>query len=111
MAGAAKLASGPAELAAMGMGWAENSPLALIKFIGLSEVAGALGLILPSAARIMPGLTKLAAAGLCIIMILAAGVHFTRSEFEVLPMSVILFALAALVIWGRSKKAPIAPRG
>ncbi|MEO9825053.1 MAG: DoxX family protein [Paracoccaceae bacterium] len=110
MAGATKLMSGSAELVAMGMGWAENAPFLLIKFIGLAEVAGALGLILPSATRIMPDLTKLAAAGLAVIMVLAAGLHIIRGEFEVVPMNVILFALAALVIWGRTNKAPIAPR-
>jgi putative oxidoreductase len=110
MAGATKLMSGSAELVAMGMGWAENAPFLLIKFIGLAEVAGALGLILPAATRIMPDLTKLAAAGLAVIMVLAAGLHITRGEFEVVPVNVILFALAAFVIWGRTNKAPIAPR-
>ena len=110
MAGATKLMSGSAELVAMGMGWAENAPFLLIKFIGFAEVAGALGLILPAATRIMPNLTKLAAAGLAVIMVLAAGLHITRGEFEVVPVNVILFALAALVIWGRTNKAPIAPR-
>ncbi|GAA6182694.1 DoxX family protein [Shimia sp. NS0008-38b] len=110
MAGATKLMSGSAELVAMGMGWAENAPFLLIKFIGLAEVAGALGLILPSVTRIMPNLTKLAAAGLAVIMVLAAGLHIARGELEVVPMNVILFALAALVIWGRMNKAPIAPR-
>ena len=110
MAGATKLMSGSAELVAMGMGWAENAPFLLIKFIGLAEVAGALGLILPAATRIMPDLTKLAAAGLAVIMVLAAGLHITRGEFEVVPVNVILFALSAFVIWGRRNKAPIAPR-
>ena len=110
MAGATKLMSGSAELVEMGMGWAENAPFLLIKFIGFAEVAGALGLILPAATRIMPNLTKLAAAGLAVIMVLAAGLHITRGEFEVVPVNVILFALAALVIWGRTNKAPIAPR-
>ena len=110
MAGATKLMSGSAELVAMGMGWAENAPFLLIKFIGLAEVAGGLGMILPAATRIMPNLTKLAAAGLAVIMVLAAGLHITRGEFEVVPVNVILFALAAFVIWGRTNKAPIAPR-
>jgi len=110
MAGATKLMSGSAELVAMGMGWAENAPYLLIKFIGLAEIAGGLGLILPAATRIMPQLTKLAATGLCIIMVLAAGVHIVRGEFEVVPVNVVLLALAALVVWGRTNKAPIAPR-
>ncbi|SFQ98182.1 DoxX family protein [Poseidonocella sedimentorum] len=110
MAGATKLTSGSADLVAMGMGWAENAPFLLIKFIGLAEVAGALGLILPAATRIMPGLTTLAAAGLAVIMVLASGLHIIRGEFEVLPINAILFALAAFVVWGRTKKAAIAPR-
>ncbi|MEQ6202231.1 DoxX family protein [Sulfitobacter sp. HNIBRBA2951] len=110
MAGTTKLMSGSAELVAMGMGWAENAPFLLIKFIGIAEVAGALGLILPAATRIMPDLTRLAAAGLCVVMVLAAGVHIFRGEFEVVPVNAVLFALAALVVWGRARKAPIAPR-
>ncbi len=111
MVGFMKLTSGPADLAAMGMLWAENAPVALIKFIGLAEVAGALGMILPAATRIMPDLTRLAALGLATIMVLASCVHTFRGEFEVLPVNFVLFALAVLVIWGRTKKAAIAPRG
>ena len=110
MAGYMKLTSGPAEMVAMGMMWAENAPAALIKFIGLAEVAGALGVILPAATRIMPDLTKLAALGLAVIMVLAAGLHIMRGELGVVPMNVVLFALAAFVICGRTNKAPIAPR-
>lgn len=110
MAGFMKLTSAPTDMVAMGMLWAENAPVALIRFIGLAEVAGALGLILPAATRIMPQLTRLAAAGLAVIMVLAALLHITRGEFEVVPMNIILFALAAFVIWGRTKIAPITAR-
>jgi len=111
MAGFMKLTTAPAAMVEMGMLWAENAPVALIRFIGLAEVLGAIGLILPAATRIMPDLTKLAAAGLAVIMVLAACLHSYRGEFEVLPMNFILFALAAFVIWGRTKKSPITPRG
>ncbi|TNJ43308.1 DoxX family protein [Phaeobacter sp. B1627] len=110
MAGFMKLTSAPAEMVAMGLAWVENAPVILIRFIGLAEVAGAVGLILPAATRIMPELTKLAAAGLAVIMVLAAAFHIYRGELEVVPMNAVLFALAAFVIWGRTKKAPIAPR-
>ena len=110
MAGFMKLTSAPSDMVAMGMLWAENTPVALIRFIGLSEVLGAIGLILPAATRILPDLTKLAALGLAVIMVLAFGLHAVRGEFEILPMNVILFGLAAFVIWGRTGKAPIAPR-
>ncbi len=110
MAGLTKLTSAPADLVAMGMGWAENAPVALIRFIGLAEVLGAAGLILPTATRIMPGLTRLAALGLAVIMMLAFGLHAYRGEFGVMPVNIIVFALAMLVIWGRTNKAPITDR-
>ena len=44
-------------------------PAPFLRFIGVAEIAGALGLILPGALRIRPGLTPLAAACLTIIMI------------------------------------------
>ena len=61
MAGAMKLFTPIADLAAQ-MGWPDESSALLVRFIGLAEVCGALGLILPSALRIRPSLTPLAAA-------------------------------------------------
>ncbi len=110
MAGFTKLTSAPADMVAMGMLWAENAPVALIRFIGFAEVLGALGLILPAATRIKPDLTKLAALGLAAIMVLAFGLHAYRGEFGVMPVNIIVFALAMLVIWGRTNKAPITDR-
>ena len=43
--------------------------LGFVRFIGVCEILGAIGLILPSATRIRPGLTPLAAVGLVIVMI------------------------------------------
>lgn len=107
MAGAMKLFMPIADLAAQ-MGWpGEMSPL-LVRFIGLSELAGALGLVLPFALRIRPSLTPLAAAGLVVVMLLAAGFHLTRGEGAMILPNLVLGALAAFVAWGRSKKAPVA---
>lgn len=110
MAGFMKLTTSPADLAGMGMLWAENAPAALILFIGAVEVLGAIGVILPAATRIMPKLTQFAALGLATIMVLASCVHIYRGEYEVLPVNLVFFALAVFVAWGRSKKAPIARR-
>jgi len=110
MAGITKVTSAPAELLAMGMAWVESAPVSLIRFIGIAEVLGGIGIILPAATRIKPDLTKLAALGLAVIMVLAFCLHAYRGEFGVLPVNVILFALAALVIWGRTNKAPISAR-
>ena len=82
----------------------------LVRFIGISEVAGALGLILPALARTLPGLTPLAALGLCTVMVLATFFHLIRAEFSAMPITLVLGAVAAFVAWGRWAKAPIAPR-
>jgi len=85
-------------------------PPALVRFIGLSEFAGALDMVLPAASRIKPGLTPSAAIGLTIVMGLAAIFHLTRGEFASLPVNFALGGLAAFVAWGRLRKAPIASR-
>lgn len=104
MAGAMKLFM-PIEGLTAQMGWPGEVPSLLVRFIGLAELAGALGLILPSALRIRPSLTPLAAAGLVIVMVLAAGFHVVQAEAPMALPSLILGALAAFVAWGRSKKA------
>jgi putative oxidoreductase len=73
----------------------------LFAFIGLCEIAGAIGLVAPILMKIYPVLTAWAAAGLATIMFLAAGFHLYRGEASHLPPVVILFLLAAFVVWGR----------
>jgi hypothetical protein len=92
------------------MVWPGALPEGLVRFIGISELSAALGLTLPSLTRIKPGLTPLAAAGLVVVMALAAVFHITRGELGSLPVNIGLGALAMFVAWGRWKKAPIAPR-
>lgn len=98
-----------AQMAAMAP-WTGALPEALVRFIGVMEVAGALGLLLPALTRIRPALTTWAAAGLATVMALAAVVHIARGEPQVLPVNLVLGGLAALIAWGRSRRAPIAPR-
>jgi hypothetical protein len=97
------------ELAA-NMVWPGDVPAALVRFIGVSELLGAIGLVLPSLTRIQPRLTPLAAAGLVLVMILAALFHASRGEWGALPIHAVFAALAGFVAWGRWKAAPIAPR-
>ena len=74
-------------------------PRGLAAFIGISEVAGAIGLILPASAGIAPVLTTLAAIGLAVIMILATIFHLRRKEPVIVPL--VFLALAAFVVVGR----------
>lgn len=90
--------------------WASAVPEWLMRFIGVSELAGAIGLLLPAMTRIKPGLTPLAAAGLGLIMVLAAGFHLVRGEYFLIFINLIYLALALLIYWGRTKKSPISAR-
>ena len=107
-AGTMKLFTPIAELAKHAA-WIKDSAF-LIRFIGTSELAGGLGMLLPSLTRIKPKLTSLAAVGLFVIMVLATGFHLMRGEAKFTPMTLALGALAAFVAWGRFRKAPIAER-
>ena len=89
--------------------WIRDLP-ALVRFIGLAEFAGALGMILPAATRIKPGLVIWAAYGLATIMILATGFHVVRGEFAFTPITVLIGVVAGFVAWGRRRKSPITPR-
>jgi len=91
--------------------WVGSTSVILVRFIGLSELAAAIGLILPGALRILPGLTPLAATGLLAIMILAVPFHIQRGEANLLGVPIVLGALAAFVAWGRLRSAPIEERG
>jgi len=93
----------------------EQTPLPgwFVRFLGVAEVLGAIGLILPGLLRIRPGLTPLAAAGLVIIMIGAttltlAGVVPGGVALALIPLVVGL--LSAFVAYGRWRLAPLRGR-
>src|SRR5436309_402457 len=81
-------------------------PGLFLRFIGVCEVLGALGLILPGLMRIKPGLTPLAAAGLVIIMIGATVITLVAGEIVPALISLVVGALAAFVAYGRWPGAP-----
>jgi hypothetical protein len=92
------------------LGWPAAVPAALVRVIGVAELLGALGLILPAATRVKPMLTPLAGVGLAMVMLLATIFHISHGELGALPIPLVLGGLAAFVAWGRAAKAPIAPR-
>lgn len=109
--GAAGLKLGtPYEELAKQMQWVAQANPAVVKLIAVVEVAGALGLLLPSLLRILPWLTPVAAVGLVLDMGGAAVTHAKLGEPQMIVGNVVLGALAAFVAWGRFRKAPIAAR-
>ncbi len=81
-------------------------PGLFVRFIGVAEVLGALGLILPGLLRNRPGLTPLAAAGLVIIMIGAIAVTLRGGNLVAAVISLVVGVLSAFVAYGRWRFAP-----
>ena len=76
-------------------------PGPFLRFIGVAEVLGALGLILPGLLRIQPGLTPLAAAGLVIIMLGATVITLAGGDGLPALIPLVVGLLAAFVAYGR----------
>jgi uncharacterized membrane protein len=87
--------------------WIAEARREFLTFIGVCEILGALGLILPASTGILPWLTPLAALGLATMMILAGGFHILRREYPAIIPNVVLFVVAALVAYGRWVTVPL----
>ena len=85
-------------------------PGLFVRFIGVAEVLGGLGLVLPGLLRIRPGLTPLAAAGLVIIMIGATVITAMMMDVALALMPLVVGLLAACVAYGRWRLAPVRGR-
>jgi uncharacterized membrane protein YphA (DoxX/SURF4 family) len=83
------------------MKWVPTLSPATVRFIGVSEFAGGVGLILPWATGIAKVLTPIAAVALVVVMLLALGLHLKRREWPELIPGLVLGGLAAFVAWGR----------
>ena len=88
-----------------------KGPVALpglfLRFIGVVEVLGAVGLILPALLRIRPNLTPLAACGLVIVMVGAVGITLQGDGGALALMPFTVGVLALFVAYGRWRLAPI----
>ena len=81
-------------------------PGLFLRFIGVCEVLGGLGLVLPSLLRIRPGLTPLAAAGLVIIMIGATATTIIIGQVATSILPLMVGILCLFVAYGRWRLAP-----
>jgi|SRR5215217_1842718 len=103
-AGVVKLTQSPAALDQMGWHWALDVPPGLIVFIGVAEMLGAIGIILPMALRILPRLSTWAAIGMVVLQLAAVGMHLARGEFSMLWLNVMITLLAGAVAIALLKK-------
>ena len=96
-AGLTKLTQPRAKLAAGPMPWAADVSDAQFRTIGLLEVAGAVGVILPAALGVAPVLSALAAVGLVLTMVGAVATHVRLGEVSRLAVPLVVLAMALLV--------------
>lgn len=89
--------------------WMYDLPTWLHVASGAVEIAGGLGLILPSMTRIKAGLTPLAAAGLATVMLLAAVWHLSQGDPQRIVANLVLVVLLAIVAVVRWRIHPIRP--
>lgn len=87
------------------MPWVGDLPPELVRTIGVVEIAGAAGLLVPAATCTAPALVPAAAAGLAAVMAGAIGFHLLRGELGSVPLPLILGVLAGFVAWGRAGRA------
>jgi uncharacterized membrane protein YphA (DoxX/SURF4 family) len=88
-------------IVAMGQTGVEGLPPALVHFIGVAELCGVLGLLLPGPLGIAPVLTPIAAASLGLIMVLATPIHIRRREYWTAAGNILLLSLCLIVAIGR----------
>lgn len=99
MAGFTKATKSKEALAESGMAWTESFSGTAVKTIGLLEIAGAIGLILPPVTSIVPILAPIAAVCLTFVQIGAIIVHVQRKESQTLGMNSALLIVAAAAAW------------
>ena len=89
------------KLVARGQTGVEGLSIYLIRFIGIMEILGAIGLVLPVWLGISPILTPVAAGLFIIIMVLAARIHYRRSEPKNVIGNIVLSLLCLFIVIGR----------
>lgn len=81
--------------------WMHSFSQGTVRFIGVMELLGAIGLVVPAAIGVAPALTPIAAAGLAVLMLLAAALHLRRRELAAVAFTAVLFAPTALIAAAR----------
>jgi putative oxidoreductase len=89
------------------MTWANDFPVAFVRFLGLAELLGAIGLIAPAVTGIQSWLTLAAALGLVMVMVSASVFHASRREYQHLGIPLVLLGLSAFVVLGRGVLVPL----
>lgn len=107
MAGVMKLIKPKKDLREKLGDWVDQYTSSTFKLIGLLELLGAVGLLVPIGLDILPILTPLAAIGLAMTMVGAIKIHADRKEHDKVKMNVALMTLALFIAVGRFLILPV----
>ena len=84
------------------MAWAGDRSESFVRFVGVAEILGAIGVVLPMLTGILPWLTPLAATGLTLIQVSAIlAEHLPKKEYKILPLNLYFMAMSIFVVIGR----------
>ncbi|RFS26616.1 DoxX family protein [Chitinophaga silvatica] len=83
--------------------WTGQVPELFVRLLGVIDLLGGIGIIIPALLKIRPQLTVLAAIGIIMLMIAATVFHISRGEVNVVGFNIVVAILAAVIVWGRSK--------
>lgn len=97
----------PIEKLATSMEWVKDFTPRTVRLIGVLELLGAIGLILPAVTGIWPWLTPLAAVGLVLTMVGAMIVNVQHGKYSHIGVNIALLVLAAFVVFGRFVVVPL----
>src|SRR5690606_2527075 len=80
-----------------GAAWARSVAPRTVQTIGILEILGAVGIILPEWTGVLPWLTIVAAFRLALVQLVAMGLHIRREEYSIVPVNLVLLALPLFV--------------
>ena len=84
------------------MAWTNGRSDNFIRFVGIAELLGGIGVVLPMVLNIFPGITVLASIGLTLVQIFAVFTeHLPKKEYKVLPLNLYFAAMSIFVAIGR----------
>lgn len=74
-----------------------------IRILGILELLGCVGIIAPWLTGIAPILTPITAVGFCLMMAAGLVTHTQKKEYKMLPMLIVVLAMAAVIAYYRFK--------
>lgn len=107
IAGLTKALQTKEKLYQSGLTYVEDLPAQFVRALGVAEVLGAIGLVIPGLVGVAPALVPVTALCVGVTMAGAVVVHARRSEWDKVLMPIALLVLAALVAWGRFGSWPL----